>query len=234
MCLYEKQPRLGGQLLLAMKPPFNGEIEGLIDFLTAQVEKHGARINVGQEATAGLVKENSPDAVVVATGALPVLPEIDVEGGTFLFPADVLAERVEIGHTVIIIGGGLVGAETAEFLARKNRQVSIVEVLDTICEDMPLFPRDDLLRRLRELRVNILKGTRVNKIGKNAVTLEKDKNLQDVSADTIVNATGSRANRKLPEELEGIVSELYMVGDCCEPRRLFEAIHEGFLVGNRI
>ena len=234
VCLYEKEPQLGGQLLLALRPPFKGEIEGLIHFLIRQVRKHGVRLELGREVTVNTTREEKPDAVIVAVGASPVMPEIELGAVTVVFPGDVIQETVEVGECVVVIGGGLVGAETAEFLARQNKQVSIVEIMDTICRDMPMFARDDLLRRLGGLRVNILTKTRFERIERNTITLQTMGQTQRVHTDTVVIATGSNANRKLAEELEGIVPELYLVGDCREPRRLFEAIHEGFLVGNRI
>jgi NADPH-dependent 2,4-dienoyl-CoA reductase/sulfur reductase-like enzyme len=234
VCLCEKEPQLGGQLLLAMRPPFKGEIEGLIDFLTRQARKHGVRLELGREVTLNTAREEKPDAAVVAVGASPVMPEIDVGEGRVVFPGDVLRETAEVGECVVIIGGGLVGAETAEFLARQNKQVSIVETMDTICRDMPMFAREDLVRRLMGLKVNILTKTTVQRIEGNTVTLENMGQSQWVHTDTVVIATGSSANRRLAEELEGIVPELYLVGDCREPRRIFEAIHEGFLVGSRI
>lgn len=234
VCLYEQEPHLGGQLLLAMRPPFKGEIEGLIDFLTRQVRKHGVRLELGREVTVNLIREEKPDTAIVAVGASPVTPEIDVGDGKVVFPGDVLQETVEVGECVVVIGGGLVGTETAEFLALQNRQVSIVEILDRICSDVPMFAREDLLRRLRELRVNILTETRVQRIEGQTIWLEKHGQSQPVYADTVVIAVGSKANRGLEEALEGFVPEIYTVGDCQEPRRVFEALHEGFLAACRI
>jgi 2,4-dienoyl-CoA reductase-like NADH-dependent reductase (Old Yellow Enzyme family)/thioredoxin reductase len=230
--LYEKESQLGGQLLVASKPPHKDEIEGLVDYLTTQIEKYGVITKLGQTVTPGLVREEKPDMVVVATGAQPERPQIDMEEQTVLLPGDVLCEKTEVGRTVIVIGGGLVGAETAEFLARRNRRVSIVEILDTICGDMAMFAREDLLRRLGELGVNILTETRVDRIRGRMVSLRKGEETQDVYADTFVIATGSKPDRVLADELQGLVPELYTVGDCQEPRRVFDAIHEGFLASN--
>ena len=233
--LYEKNSRLGGQLLLAAKPPHKEEIWCLIDYLLAQIKRYGVTIRIGCKITADLVRKENPDAVILATGALPVMPaEITIEEGNVLFPGDILSETIEAGQTVVIIGGGLVGIETAEFLATNERQVSVIEIMDRICADMPIFARDDLIRRVRKLRVNILTETKVDKIIKNTISLRKNGQQQIIQADTVIIATGSKANRKLSEELEGIVPELYSVGDCQKPRKILEAIHEGFRVGNEV
>ena len=126
------------------------------------------------------------------------------------------------------------GAETAEFLAQKKHSVSIIEMGGEICTDLPVYARDDLLRRLRELRVNVLTETKAVKIEGNQVTLEKNGRNQKVEADTVILAALTRCERKLIEELRGVVPELYIVGDCKEPRKIFHAIHEGFLAGNEV
>ena len=207
----------------------------MIDYLLAQIKRYGVTIRLGCKITADLVRKENPDAVILATGALPVMPaEITIEEGNVLFPGDILSETIEAGQTVVIIGGGLVGIETAEFLATNERQVSVIEIMDRICADMPIFARDDLIRRVRKLRVNILTETKVDKIIKNTISLRKNGQQQIIQADTVIIATGSKANRKLSEELEGIVPELYSVGDCQKPRKILEAIHEGFRVGNEV
>jgi len=233
--IYEKNSQLGGQLLLAAKPPHKEEMWYLIDYLLAQIKRYGVTIRLGCKITADSVRKENPDAVIVATGPLPVIPtEIAIEDGNVVFPSDILSETVEAGQSVVIIGGGLVGIETAEFLATNQRQVSVIEIMDRICADMPIFARDDLIRRVRKLRVNILTETKVDKIIKNTILLRKNGKQQIVQADTVIIATGSNANRKLTEELERIVPELYSVGDCQKPGKIIEAIHEGFMVGNKV
>jgi len=232
--LFERESRLGGQLCLAAKPPHKDEIEELIQYLATQAKKHGVTITCGREMTVELVRREDPDVVIVATGASPNPPEIDVVGGTVIFPGDVLCEKADVGDTVVIMGGGLVGAETAEFLACRNRHVSIIEMLDKICADMPMFARDDLLRRLRSMGVNMLTQTKVDRIDRDTVVLNRNGERQRLRADTVVVATGSKANRELAEKLKGVITEVHVIGDCQEPRRIFEAIHEGFGAGNRI
>jgi 2,4-dienoyl-CoA reductase-like NADH-dependent reductase (Old Yellow Enzyme family)/thioredoxin reductase len=234
VALYEQDSRLGGQLLLAVKPPYKDEIWNLIEYLTAQVKKQGVMVTLGCEVGPDLVKLENPDAIIVATGALPSMEHVHLEEGSVVFAQDILGETVEAGSCVIIIGGGLVGAETAEFLARKDKQISIVEIRDALCMEVPPFVRDDLLRRLRELRVNVLTQVSVEKIKGNTVSLVKNGQVQNVQADTIVIAAGYRANQELAKQLAASVPELYTVGDCQEPRRILEAIHEGFMVGNII
>lgn len=189
---------------------------------------------LGREVTCELVEKEKPDAIIIATGSMQYIPQIFMEGRNVVFASDILAGTIEAGPSVIIVGGGVVGAETAEFLARKNKQVSIIEMLDGICADMPMFAREDLIRRLQELRVNILTETKVDKIDGNTVLANKRGRMQTLQADTIVIATGARSNRKLADELEGFIPELHIIGDCLRPRKILQAIHEGFNTGNKI
>ncbi len=232
--LYEKDSLLGGQVLVGSKAPHKKEILNLVEYLTTQIKKIGVDIILGCEANVDLVRNEKPDAVIVATGALPISPQIVAEEGNFFFASDILNETVEAGQSVLVVGGGSVGAETAEFLACKNKQVTIVEILDNVCRDLPIYARDDLLQRLQKLRINILTGTNVEKIKGQNVILEKNGQKQTVQTDTIIIAAGYKPNRELAKELESIVPELHIIGDCQEPRKIFEAIHEGFLIGNKI
>ncbi len=232
--LYEKNSQLGGTLLLAAKPPHKDEIWSLIDYLSAQVKNLGVSITLGCEATYDLVRKEKPDVSIVATGSLPAIPKIDIEKGNIVFASEILNGTVEAGQNVIVVGGGVVGAETAEFLACKNKHVSIVDMLGVACADMPMFARDDLMHRLQELRVNILTETKVERVKGNTIEINKKGQKQTVKADTVIIATGFKSNRKLAEELESLMLEVYMIGDCLRPRKILQAIHEGFSVGNKI
>ncbi len=230
--LYEEGDKLGGQMLLAAIPPYKEVIGDVTRFLTGQIAKLGVEVKLGQKVTPGLVSEVKPDAVVVAAGATPIIPDIAGvdQSNVFMF-RDVLTDKKELGERVVIIGGGRVGCETAEFLADKGKKVTILEMLDQIGADMGQFSKEDLLPRLEEKGVLMEVSTKAEAITPGGVQANAGGKKVQFDADSVVLAVGSRPNRELAEQLEGKVTELHVIGDCVEPRRIQDAIHEGYRVG---
>ncbi len=237
--LYEEGDRLGGQLLLAAIPPHKGEIDNLTRFLAGQVVKLGVEVNVGQKITPNLVSEIKPDAVIVATGATPIVPNIPGVGQSNVSMArDVLAGRKELGKRVVIIGGGRVGCETAEFLSSQGngKKVTIVRVTGAgpMAGDVGQTTRGLLLNRLQDSGVRIETNAKAEKITSSGVVISTDGKQDFIEADSVVLATVSKPDNELAEQLEGKVAELYVIGDCAKPRRIQDAIHEGFRVGREL
>ncbi|GAG45381.1 unnamed protein product, partial [marine sediment metagenome] len=117
--LYEQSDRLGGQFRIASLPPMKQELTMAIKYLSDQVKKAGVKVEMGKKATPELVEELKPDVVIVATGGLPLIPR-NIPGANrkrVVTAHDVLTEKVRTGHKVAILGGGMVGCETAEFLS---------------------------------------------------------------------------------------------------------------------
>jgi pyruvate/2-oxoglutarate dehydrogenase complex dihydrolipoamide dehydrogenase (E3) component len=232
VALYEKADRLGGQLVLAAIAPHKEEVRNIVSYLSTQVHKLGVKVELRREVTPQLVEKLRPDVVIVATGASPILPGIPgLVRGKVVTAHDVLADKVEVGEKIVVVGGGMVGAETAEFLADRGKRVTIVrfkEMLADIALDVPLGLREHLLQRLGEKGVKVLANARVEEITGNGVTIiDREQKKQAVEADTIVIATRPSSNRELLESLRGKVPQLYAIGDCVEPRQAIEAIYEG-------
>jgi len=235
--LYEKEARLGGQLNISVRPPHKEEIQTLIDFLTAQMRKLGVRVVLGKEVDGKTVLSEKPDAVVLATGAVPVKPVIPgLNLAHTAMALDILTKKATVkGDSVVVVGGGMVGCETAEFTASMGKKVCLVEMLGDIATDVPSRARILLLQRLAENRVEVLTNLKVEEVTKNAVVaIDKAWNKRVIPAETVVFALGSEANRRLADSLRGKVPELYLVGDCAKPRKIFEAIHEGSHVARQI
>jgi 2,4-dienoyl-CoA reductase-like NADH-dependent reductase (Old Yellow Enzyme family)/thioredoxin reductase len=230
--LYEKGNELGGQMLLASLPPYKETIGAVRKFLTGQVAKLRVEVKLGQEVTPDLIAKVKPDVVVVATGATPIIPGIaGIDRSNVSTFRDVLINKKEIGEEIVIIGGGRVGCETAEFLADKGKKVTILEMLDQIGVDMGQFSKEDLLPRLRNMEVRMEVNTKAEEITSGGVLAKTGSNTVRFDADTVVIATGSNSNTELAEQLKGKVADLYVIGDCVEPRRIQNAIHEGYRVG---
>jgi len=230
--LIEREERLGGQLVLAATPPHKEELENEIKYLVSHIKKLGVKIELGKEATIRTVEEMKPDTVILATGAAPLIPIIPgVDRKSVVTAWDVLKGKVTVGKNVVVAGGGMVGLETAEFLAAKGISVIVVEMLSHVGIDMESRSRYLLLQRLVKCRVEILTGVRVEEITESGVSVTNEKgNRQHLPAETVVLALGAIPIRELADSLKGKVRELYIVGDCLKPRKAMEAIHGGFYV----
>ena len=226
--LFEKRDRLGGQLLAASLPPNKEKITSLIHYLERQVEKAGVTVELNTEATADLIEKENPDAVVIATGAVPIIPQIPgVDQDLVMNALDVLWKDKEPGKNVVVVGGGLIGCETAEFLAEEGKNVTIIEMLDAI--GMDIGPnRLDVLEWLNKGGVKMLAGTKLEEITKGGVNVSVNGESRFIEADSVVISVGLKSDKTVAESLEGKVEKIYTIGDCVSPRRILEAIHDGF------
>jgi 2-enoate reductase len=236
--LYEKEGELGGQLRAASKPPFKSPIRDLVNYLRIQLSKLGVKVEMGKEVTYKLVDNVRPEAVVVATGATPLMPIIPgVENEKIITAVDLLLGKKKVGDEVIVLGAALVGCDTALYLAQEGKKVTIIKMRPgtEVAQDLNWFSRERLLLELPQNGVNILTNLTVKEFtAEGVVVTDKEGKQQTLKADTIVLALGARSENKLIANLRGKIDELYVVGDCVNPRKIGEAIHEGFVTGWRI
>jgi 2,4-dienoyl-CoA reductase-like NADH-dependent reductase (Old Yellow Enzyme family)/thioredoxin reductase len=240
--LYEKQERLGGRWYLGSQVPFKQHFYQIIEYFRDQALKHGAQIELGRTITRQDVQELNPDVVIVATGSLPISPPIPGADQDFVVTSDdVLGGLVEVGQRAVLIGGGSCGAEVADYLAVRGKDVTVVEMLDTLCPDMLPDAKYFLLERLEEAGVHLLPSTLVTAIGDHSVALSKGNPGLDLqwtatleNVDTVILAVGAQSDRKLAEELAGVDAELYEIGDCTEPSFAIDAIYQGAKIGREI
>ena len=230
--LFEKSDKLGGQLniipTLLWKDPF----EKLREYMVRQVEKAGVEVRLGEEVAADSVAEGKPDAVILAVGATPLVPDIPgIEGDNVVMVEEALAGVREVGDIVVIVGGGMVGCETAEFLHAKGKQVTILEMLPRVGDDIEVTNRLVTMTRLREAGIVMRANTKAVRITENGVAATSDGATEFFEGDTVVLAAGAKPRDELACELEGKVAALYSVGDCVEPRLIREAIGEGARAG---
>lgn len=228
--LWEKSDALGGNLIPASTPDFKQDYRMLIDYLYTQIRKLGVNIELGKQATSEAILEMNPEVVFIATGGTPVIPDIPgIEKRQVVTAVDLLLGKKEAGETVVVLGGGLIGSETALYLARKGKKLTIVEVLDEIARDMYPANRMHLLQLLKDEQVDILTETNVLEInGEGIVIANKSGQRSALSADTVVLALGLKSSDELSEALRDKIPELYVIGDCVEPRKVKDAIWEGF------
>ncbi|MFC1915755.1 FAD-dependent oxidoreductase [Chloroflexota bacterium] len=227
--LHEKQGKLGGQIICASCPPHKEELLGFLKWMERQLKNLGVEIKLNSEVTAETVLKAKPGAIVVATGPSPCLAPFPVaKGANVVQPQEILEETVDSGDTVIVVGGGIVGCETAEFLAEKGKQVTIVEMLDDIALDMETLTKMVFLERLGESGIKVLTSRTVSEVTpKGVIAVDKEGKKEELPASTVVLAIGSLPNRDLLEKLSGKVAEVYAVGDCVSPRLIMDAVYEG-------
>lgn len=158
--LWEKAPQLGGKLLAASVPEFKRDLRPLIRYLSHQVENLGVRVELNKEATAAAIKQIGPEAVIMATGATPVVPRIPgVNSGRVFTATDVLLGERVCGEHVVVAGGGMVGCETAVHLARAGKKVTIVEMMDRLMpEKVVQITRMGLSDLVRQSAITVLTG----------------------------------------------------------------------------
>ena len=224
--LFEKDAELGGKFRLAAIPPKKGEIKGFVDYLIRAVAELGVEVKTGVSVQPeDLAAMPQFDEVVIAAGAEPIsLPALAGQSRV-VFAEDVLQNKVNLGSTVLVVGGGMVGCETAEYLAAAGKQVTIVEQLPQLAGDVEIRTRKLLLNRLDTHKVEVLCNTRLESLADDKVTCSQaGVRLVIDAVDTVVLALGYRANGK------PLSKKLHKIGDCVQPGKAIAAIHEGFLL----
>jgi 2,4-dienoyl-CoA reductase-like NADH-dependent reductase (Old Yellow Enzyme family)/thioredoxin reductase len=236
--LYDKGSELGGQWLLACIPPGKQEYMEMIRWYVKQLEKLSVKIILNKTVTPVLVEETNPDVVIVATGAVPIIPEIPgVDRKNVVTTQDILSGKINgLGDKLVVIGGGMVGCETAEFLAEQGKKVTITSRREEIATDVGIVRKPYLMQRLSNYGVEIIPSTWVEEIAEYGI-IAKDKNGQKKNVgvfDTIVLSWGVKSFNEIAKQIEGKVSKVYVIGDALEPHTALEAIAEGARVGREI
>ena len=233
--LYEKGSELGGQLLLAKIPPYKVEIENVIRYLKSQIEKLGVKVELGQEVNQETVDEIMPDVVIIATGSIPVIPPIPgIEGDNVFMARDILSDtEVPKAKNVAVVGGGLVGVETAEFLAERGKEVAIIEMLGKVGEDLGPVARMFQKKRLSQKGVKIYTRTTAEQVTENGVMVKRDGKSFLIKAKCVVVAVGAEQNRELTLLLDDKIPT-HLIGDTFEARSILHAIHDGSLIARDI
>jgi 2,4-dienoyl-CoA reductase-like NADH-dependent reductase (Old Yellow Enzyme family)/thioredoxin reductase len=229
--LYEKTDRFGGQFTTAAIPPVKGDLVAYVSWAANQLEKLGVQIKMNTEFTAELCDREKPDKVIIATGAVHSRPPIPgIEGSNVVTATDVLWGRAPTGQKVVVAGGGMIGSETATYLASLGKQVTIVEMLPEVASDEEFTRRVLMLKMFEEKHINIMTDTKITMIIDTGVQVETGPETTEIEADTVVLALGMTPEKRLVEQLKG-KTEVVVVGDAMKVRNALEATREGFLAG---
>ncbi len=227
--LYEKEKETGGQLRFASKAPFKDHYGVWASWLSSQAKKMGVTVHTGIEVTESMISESNPEVVILASGGeriKPEIPGIDLPHVCNAWQA--LSGAVPPGKHAVVIGGGLIGMETADYLCQKGTQVTLVEVLKR-SPVLKITSHGYMLHtRLKESGCRLLFNTAVKKIEESSVTVLTEEREQILSpVDQVIVAVGLKANDKLKEILQAKKIRHFIIGDALYPRRIIEATEEG-------
>jgi NADPH-dependent 2,4-dienoyl-CoA reductase/sulfur reductase-like enzyme len=234
--LWEKDNKLGGLLNLAAVPPLKGEILNIPRYYNAQFKKLGVKVELNKEATPTLVKQMKPDVIIIAAGSDTFFPSISgIDKSIVVDARKVLEGTVKVGDNVVVIGGGEVGIETAEYLGAQGKKITLVEILPVIGELMVRDVIDYAIDQLVQHKVEILTSTKVEEITDNGIVIsDKEQNKRLIKADNVIIATGAKPNKKVQEALQGLAHEVYLAGDCMVPANIRAAIHQGNMIARML
>lgn len=203
----------------------------LNDYYVTQLKKLGVKVELKQAVTPELINKIKPEAVIIATGSSPLVPDIPgITNEKVVTAIDVLLGRKKAGERVVVAGGGLVGCETAVYLAQNGRKVTVVEALEEIIPDVFEANKQYLFKMLAENGVSVLTNTSLVRISEHGAIVENryQRFEAELKADTIILALGLKPEANILKALQGKVKELYSVGDCERPAKIIDAIWGAF------
>lgn len=228
--LCEKSNRLGGNLIPGGVPHFKRYDRQLVSYYKKQLELLGVAINFDTEVTKDNVSQYNADVIITATGS--TAKQITLNGSQNVVTAeDVLLDKVKVTDKVVVVGGGLVGCETALWLAQQGKQVSVVEVQSQILggpHGIPHMNNYMLTDLLAFHNVNVHKNTSVVQTKENSVEVKQDDNTFDIEATTVISSVGYNANCSLFNELKDLTTPVYNLGDSRQVSNIMYAIWDAY------
>lgn len=232
--IYERAPAPGGQLLPAGQPPHKQSFLAWVEWATRTLAQRGVTIRTSVNIDEAVLTQAHPEAVILATGACPILPGI-LDHPSVCDARAVLMGAIPLRNPAVILGAGYVGMETADFLIARCLEV-------TILEQQPLPPVGKhtahgywLHRRLRKGGATLILGAVVERITDEAVMYRlNDQEHRIAPLPMVINALGAKSEDGLKDILTRLAIPFTVVGDAKAPRRLIEAIHEGSAAGKAV
>ncbi len=233
--LFDKEMQIGGTLNMAAAVPGKEKLKWIIEYYAYTLPKLGVHIQLGEFVNKQKIESFSPDAVIIATGSKLVAPQIPgMENSSSLSFKEILSGEVKIeGEKIVVLGGGLIGLETALFLAPLGNDVTVLKRYETVSEDIDPIYLPHLLSSLQKLGVKIVSGVTIMKIEQNQVLMKNRKEeLNKIYFDKVVLTRELMPSNELAKEIREC--EAYIIGDALKPRRIFNAIFEGFMIGRQV
>lgn len=231
--VFEKRSEVGGQIVYGSKPPKKEKVAWLIDYQKGQLEELGVEVKLNHAPTLEELKSLNPYAVFVAQGSNPIMPESipGINGEKVYTPIDILSGKVTLkGRKVAVIGSGMTGLETAEFLGAQGNEVSVFEMADEIGPGLFFQNLIDVMGRVREHGIKLYPNHKLVKIDGTTVTLEKTdtKELKTFEFDAVVLSLGTTPNTEMVEEIKKTFAKVILLGDAAKAGRIEGAISSGY------
>lgn len=224
--LYEATDQLGGHVVAGVRPPFKAEMAACITYQKDSLALNGVEVFLRHPVDASFLAGAGAEEIIVATGSDPIRPPIPgIDASAVVTAEDVLLDKVAVGDDVVVIGAGSVGVETAEFLIARGKRVTVVEMADDILADMAPAMRAPLEARVKQTATRFELGQKVLQIRHRQVVTDK----QAIGpCDTVVLSVGYQPDTALARALDSIGLGYALVGDAVEPRKIIDAVREGF------
>jgi 2-enoate reductase len=228
--LWEKTGRLGGNLIAAGAPAFKKDVAKYLKYLIHTLDSSGTNVVMGKDADAAEILAANFDHVVLATGSHAFMPPIQGIQSSSVISSTAALTGPSIKGKTVVIGGGLVGCETALHISETAENVILLEMLDDILLTAEHCSNNDqdLRNLMAQSTIDIRCNARVTGITETSMSLERNGVTETIECDTVVIASGYRSNNELAEELEDHLPSFRVIGDAVAPRKIINAVNEGF------
>lgn len=237
--LVDDQDEVGGTMRIAAVPIAKQDLCRVIKFQARRLEQEGVEVMLGRRLTAeDIERDFAGYEVVAAYGADPIVPASMTDFKQVCTADDILYGRVHPGKKIVIVGGGSVGCETADYLAplvndlaKANRDITLIEMTDVLAANESGAGRAVLITRMIGKGVHVLTGARVTEVGQETIGYEKDGDTHVIEgADTLVLALGYRTNTELVDNLIAAGITVHAIGDAERPGNIRDAIGAAYAV----
>lgn len=234
--IVDKKSALGGTLLFTDYDDIKADLRAQKNYLAHMVEKRGISVILNTAVDRAWVQAQHPDVIMVATGASPVKPRFPgIDGPNVICAAEMYGNLDKVGKKVVLIGGGLVGVETALFLADAGRDVTVIEMMPKIAPEANRLHAEALRLAIKERNVTILTETACQSIEPDGVVVTRpDGSLDKLLCDTAAYCVGMRSNQDVFQEVYDCAPEVYRIGGCIKPGTIREAILTGYYTAAEI
>lgn len=234
--LFEAGERLGGNLIPGGAPDFKEDDIALADWFTYTLDELGVPVHLNSPVTKEDILASDADVVILATGSRP--KRFSLGNDECVYAAEeVLLEKADAGETSVVIGGGLVGCETALWLAQKGKKVTIVEALDEIlAKNGPLcHANKEMLERLVPFNgIEILTSSTAKAYDGKTLIVNTPDGEKSIPCDSVIQAVGYSENNDLYQELQFEIPQIYALGDAKNVANIMYGIWDAFEVANHI
>jgi 2,4-dienoyl-CoA reductase-like NADH-dependent reductase (Old Yellow Enzyme family)/thioredoxin reductase len=232
--LFEKNPSLGGTLAIAATAPFKNDMKKYLDWaIRSTMDASHLTLRLSMEATPDIVKAENPDTLIIAAGSVPLIPDIPgIDGENVVCAGDVETGKRKVGKSVVVVGAGLTGSETALFLAQQEKEVTLIDMLtlEEIDAGFPYINNLSLRGLLREYGVEIKTEVKLEKVTESGIVIvDKKWDLIEMPCDTVVLALGMEPRMDIIERFHELAPNTIIIGDINNQRgNLYTAVSEGF------